>query len=140
MARVLVVENSDTVRTMLCDAVKAAAHTADCAATQQDAEELISASIYDLVICTMVLPDGSGLELAVKAADLGMGTMVMSGQPRCVEGNDPYGRHTPSEAIFRRGIPQADRRSPRRVNGQPWAVFDRDHLYLRGDLWLQPRG
>lgn len=81
MARVLVVENSDAVRTMVCDAVKAAGHTADCAATQHDAEEQISANVYDLVICTMVLPDGSGLELAVKAADLGMGTMVMSGHP-----------------------------------------------------------
>jgi len=81
MGRVLVVENSDTVRTMLCDAAKAADHTIDCAITQHEAEELISAGLYDLVICTMVLPDGSGLELAVKAADLGMGTMVMSGHP-----------------------------------------------------------
>ena len=81
MARVLVVEDSDTVRTMLCDAIQEAGHTADCAVTQHEAEELLSAGLYDLVICTMVLADGSGLELAVKAADLGMSTMVMSGHP-----------------------------------------------------------
>ena len=81
MARVLVVEDSDTVRTMLCDAVEEAGHAADCAVTQHEAEELLSANLYDLVICTLVLTDGSGLELAVKAADLGMSTMVMSGHP-----------------------------------------------------------
>ena len=41
--------------------------------------------LYDLVICKMVLPDGSGLTLAVKAADLGMSTMVMSGHPGSLE-------------------------------------------------------
>ena len=63
---------------MLYEAAEQAGHAADFVATQQ-AEELLAANLYDLVICKMVLPDGSGLELAVKAADLGMSTMVMSG-------------------------------------------------------------
>ena len=85
MARVLVVEDSDVVRTLLCSAIQEAGHTADCVLTQHEAEELFSGHLYDLVICKMVLPDGSGLALAVKAADLGMSTMVMRGHPGCLE-------------------------------------------------------
>ena len=85
MARVLVAEDSDVLRTMLGEAVKQSGHTADFVATQQEAEELLSASLYDLVICKMVLPDGSGLDLAVKAADLGISTMVMCGHPDRLE-------------------------------------------------------
>ena len=77
MARVLIVGDSDSERTLLCSAIQDAGHTADCASTQQEAEQLLSGVLFDLVICKMVLPDGSGLQLAVKAADLGMSTMVM---------------------------------------------------------------
>ena len=66
---------------MLCDAAKEAGHAVDCAITRGEAEKLISANFYDLLISTMVLSDGSGLELAVIAADLGMSTMVVAGHP-----------------------------------------------------------
>ena len=81
MASVLVVETSETIRTMLCDAAKEAGHAVDCAVTSGEAKERMSASFYDLLISAMVLPDGSGLELAVMAADLGMSTMVIAGHP-----------------------------------------------------------
>ena len=81
MASVLLVETSETVRAMLCDAVKEAGHTVDCALTRGEAEKLLSASLYDLLISSMVLPDGSGLELAVMAAALGMSTMVIARHP-----------------------------------------------------------
>jgi DNA-binding response OmpR family regulator len=81
MASVLVVETSETVGTLLCDAVKEAGHRVELVGTQREAEELLSANLYDLVISAMVLPDGSGLELAVKSADRGMSTMVTAAPP-----------------------------------------------------------
>ncbi|MBV8892909.1 MAG: response regulator [Acidobacteria bacterium] len=80
MSRLLLVENSDIVRRLLCEAAEEAGHTADSVETIRAAEDLLSASLYDLVLCNMVLPDGSGVELAVKAAELGMATVILSGQ------------------------------------------------------------
>jgi len=85
MARVLVVENYRDVLTLLCGAAKDAGHSTDCVETMREAEDLLSAGLYDLVICSVVLPDGSGVELTVKAADLGMNTVLMSGQPDCLK-------------------------------------------------------
>jgi len=81
MARVLLVEDYQGMRKLLCEAAEDAGHAIDCVETMREAEDLLSAGLYDLVICSVVLPDGSGVELAVRAADLGMGTVVISGQP-----------------------------------------------------------
>ena len=85
MARVLVVEEYREVRTLLCEAANDAGHSTDCVETMREAEDLLSAGLYDLVICSVVLPDGSGVELTVKAADLGMGTVLISGQPESLK-------------------------------------------------------
>lgn len=81
MAHVLLVEDYESVRMLLCEALTDLGHTADCASTKAEAEAMLAPGSHALVVCNVVLPDGSGRELAEKAAGFGMKVVLMSGHP-----------------------------------------------------------
>jgi DNA-binding response OmpR family regulator len=83
MARVLLVEDFDLLNRFLCEAMPQAGHDVrcDCVRTKAEAERLLKTQNYDLLISDVLLPDGSGHELAALAADLGIKTVLMTGHP-----------------------------------------------------------
>jgi two-component system OmpR family response regulator len=81
MARVLLIEDYDLVRNILCDAIRETGHTANCLTTKAEAEAALAAGPYDLVICNIRLPDGSGVDIAAMAADRGISSVLMTGHP-----------------------------------------------------------
>ena len=81
MARILLVEDYDLVRNILFDAIIETGHSAQCCTTKEEAEASLAAGPYDLVICNIRLPDGSGVDIAAKAADHGIRTVLMTGHP-----------------------------------------------------------
>jgi len=81
MARILLVEDYELVLRYLCEAIHAAGHQADCVATKREAEAKLAAGRYDALCTNIRLPDGSGHELAIKASDLGIKVVLMTGHP-----------------------------------------------------------
>jgi DNA-binding response OmpR family regulator len=81
MARILVVEDQQLFGCFLCDAIEQAGHEAHCVKTKGDAEAALRPRSYDLTVCDVRLPDGSGHELASRAADFGIKTMLITGDP-----------------------------------------------------------
>lgn len=81
-ATVLVVEDNQQVCRYLCDLLgelgvrTAAAETAQAALAILESSESV-----DLLLCDLTLPDGNGVELARKAAELrpGVAVLLMSG-------------------------------------------------------------
>jgi DNA-binding NtrC family response regulator len=84
MARILLVEDHDLVHRYLCDAILAAGHEAACVKTKTEAERELASGDFDLVVCDVRLPDGSGHELAVSTAELGIKAVVITGHPETV--------------------------------------------------------
>jgi len=74
MARILLVEDHDLVHRYLCDAILAAGHQAACVKTKHEAERELASGNFDLVVCDVRLPDGSGHDLGIKA-------VVITGHP-----------------------------------------------------------
>ena len=81
MARVLLAEDYDLVRNVLCEAIAATGHDAHCVTTFEQAAAALETGPYDLVICNIRLPDGSGTDLAGMAADRGIQAVLMTGHP-----------------------------------------------------------
>jgi DNA-binding NtrC family response regulator len=84
MARILLVEDHDLVHRYLCDAILAAGHQAACVKTKDEAERELASGGFDLVVCDVRLPDGSGHDLAIKAAGIGIKAVVITGHPDTV--------------------------------------------------------
>ena len=80
----MLVEDHDLVHRYLCDAILAAGHKAACVKTKDEAERELAFGNFDLVVCDVRLPDGSGHDLAVRAADLGIKAVVITGHPETV--------------------------------------------------------
>jgi two-component system, OmpR family, response regulator len=81
MARILLIEDYDLVRNILADAIEETGHTGHNVRTKAEGDAALDAEPYDLVICNIRLPDGSGLDIASKAAELGVQTVLMTGHP-----------------------------------------------------------
>lgn len=81
MARVLLVEDHDQVREIVCAEIAAVGHRADCVRTKAEAEAALRRIAYDVVICDLRLPDGSGRDLLVAASKLGVCCVLMTGHP-----------------------------------------------------------
>jgi DNA-binding response OmpR family regulator len=81
MARVLLVEDHDGIHRMLCDALVHQGHQADCVKTKAEAEQALASNPYALVIANIVLPDGSGSDIAHVAEQRGARTILMTGHP-----------------------------------------------------------
>ncbi len=80
MARILLVEDDPDVRPLLEHIIGSAAglHVTAVESVAR-AVELLAAQPYDLVLTDVNLPDGSGLAVADKAAELGLRALVFTG-------------------------------------------------------------
>jgi PAS domain S-box-containing protein len=64
--RILVVEDHDDTRAVLGRLIRSLGHQVTVAANVREALEAAERAIFDLLVCDIVLPDGSGLEVMEK--------------------------------------------------------------------------
>ncbi|MBV8167961.1 MAG: hypothetical protein JO021_14290 [Alphaproteobacteria bacterium] len=69
------------MRRFLCDAIHHAGHEAECVGTKAEAEAALAPASHDLVLSNVLLPDGSGHDVAAKATELGIRTVLLTGHP-----------------------------------------------------------
>jgi DNA-binding response OmpR family regulator len=81
MSRILLVEDFDLLQAFLSEALQQAGHAVDRAGTKAEGEAALRASRYDLLVSDVLLPGGSGHELAALADDLAIETVLMTGHP-----------------------------------------------------------
>lgn len=79
MGGVLLVEDRDDVREALEEAIRDGGYQVDVAKTLSEAGRAFARGAYDLVVADVRLPDGSGRDLAVKAAKLGKKAILITG-------------------------------------------------------------
>jgi two-component system response regulator CpxR len=80
MAHILLVEDDHQVSDLLREILEGAGHSIDCARTFADAEARLQ-SAYDLLICDVILPGGSGYQIAKKGEASGVRALLMTGYP-----------------------------------------------------------
>jgi DNA-binding response OmpR family regulator len=80
MAHILLVEDDHQVSDLLSEFLEAAGHTVDCARTFGEAEERLAGS-YDLLVCDVILPGGSGYQIAQRGEASGVRALLMTGYP-----------------------------------------------------------
>jgi DNA-binding response OmpR family regulator len=81
MARILVVEDSDDVRQLLCFALADEGHAAHGVKTAAEGHRALERGTYEVMIADMRLPDGSGAELAEKAHTRAVESVLTTGHP-----------------------------------------------------------
>jgi DNA-binding response OmpR family regulator len=70
---------------LLSDALETAGHTADCVMTKREAVYLLAPRSHELAICNVILPDGSGRDVATSAMKLGIKTLLVTGNPDAMQ-------------------------------------------------------
>src|SRR5271163_1553984 len=75
MAHILLVEDDHQVSDLLREILEGAGHSIDCARTFAEAEARL-ASRYDLLICDVILPGGSGYQIAKKGEATGVRALL----------------------------------------------------------------
>ena len=83
--RVLVVEDDGAVREMLRDLLIDGGHVVTTAASFTEAAALLAKPQWDVLLSDLVLPGGSGYDLAEQARARGLGAVVCSGHPARIE-------------------------------------------------------
>ena len=78
MARILVVDDDDGVRSLLEDVLSVANHEVDAAATVKAARALFEQNYYHLLIADLMLPDGSGIQVAEEAQRRGTPAIILT--------------------------------------------------------------
>ena len=81
MSRILLVEDHELLRSVLCEAIVQAGHEAEGVRTKADGAAALAANSYALLICSVRLPDGSGHDLLGLATSRGVKTVLMTGHP-----------------------------------------------------------
>ena len=81
MAHILLVEDHPLVGQVLSEAIEDAGHTADYVTTKAAAERLLGTHTHALAVIDVHLPDGSGRDLAMCAASLGLETFLITADP-----------------------------------------------------------
>ncbi len=71
MAKLLLIEDDDMYATLITDCLKAEKHVVELAGTLLEAEELLSAFQYDLLVIDWQLPDGNGISFIRKLRKTG---------------------------------------------------------------------
>lgn len=64
---------------LLAEAAEQIGHTVDCASTKTDSEALLEGASPDLAVCNVVLPDGSGYDVAAMALSFGIKSVLITG-------------------------------------------------------------
>jgi two-component system cell cycle response regulator CpdR len=77
MARILLAEDDDSMRSFLARAIEKAGHDVVAVDRGTAALPLIASGGYDLLLTDIVMPEMDGIELAQRAASLAPGMQVM---------------------------------------------------------------
>jgi len=77
--RILLAEDERELRELLAMGLRRAGYTVDAAASFAEAQQVIEAECYALVIADWLLPDGNGIDLADRALEHGAKTLIISG-------------------------------------------------------------
>ena len=83
--RVLLVEDDAAVREALGDLLIEAGHAVTSVGTFGEAAELLERAPCDVLLADLMLPGGSGLDLATQARTQGLGAVLCSGHPARIE-------------------------------------------------------
>lgn len=83
--RVLLVEDDAAVRETLGELLIDAGHAVTSVGTFHDAAELLDLMLWDMLLADLMLPGGSGLDLAARARALGLGAVLCTGHPARIE-------------------------------------------------------
>jgi DNA-binding response OmpR family regulator len=78
MPRILVVDDDDGVRNLLEDVLVVANHEVDAAATVKASLALFEHNSYNLVLADLMLPDGSGIQVAEEAHRRGTPAIILT--------------------------------------------------------------
>lgn len=92
MAKLLLVEDDEAVRSVLRDAIELAGHEITCVGRYADAKAAMAEERYALLVADARLPDGSGRALAEHAAQSGLKAVLLSGFPDEQLGSTALGR------------------------------------------------
>jgi two-component system, NtrC family, response regulator HydG len=79
MPRILLIEDDANVRMVMEHALVDGGYEVDTAATVSVGYELLATRLYDLVVADARMPDGSGIELADKAREVGSAALIITG-------------------------------------------------------------
>ena len=77
--RILLVEDEYELRDLMAMGLRRAGYTVDVAATATEAQQLMQAQPYALVVADWRLPDGNGIDLADAAVKRRARTLIISG-------------------------------------------------------------
>ena len=77
--RILLVEDDKDLSILLSHVLVTAGFDVDLVRTVAEANERLTRSAYELVLADWRLPDGDGLDIADRAADLGIRAAVLTG-------------------------------------------------------------
>ena len=79
LSRLLYVEDDDLVRLLIANALQDEGFHLDIAENVADALALLATASYDLVLTDGRLPDGTGLDVADRAAECGTRALLYTG-------------------------------------------------------------
>ncbi len=127
VARVLIVEDEERVRTLLKDAFSAEGHQVTEAITGAEALKLLAANKFDLLICDLGLPELSGLHVArwVKEHQPDLPVIIATGYSEMIASDD-YEKARIDDVVRK-----------------PFAVIDllsRAHKLLQASAVAEPQG
>ena len=81
MARILVVDDDEGVRTLLEHMLSAANHEIHEAASVKASLALLERNYYNLLLADLMLPDGSGMQIAEEAHRRGTPAIIVTAYP-----------------------------------------------------------
>lgn len=94
MAKILIVEDDETIRRYLRVGLDASGHLSRAAASLAHAREELELEDYDVIVVDARLPDGNGVDLAAEVNSRGKKVVIISGHPpsmrRMEEGGIAY--------------------------------------------------
>ena len=81
MPRILLLEDDDAVRGLLDHVLRGGRYDVDPVATLASGRAFLQARHYDLLVTDLLLPDGSGTELAYEAGRRGIPAIIITAYP-----------------------------------------------------------
>ena len=81
MSRILAVDDDEGVRTLLEHILSAAKYEVDAAASVRASLALLERNYYNLLLADLMLPDGSGMQIAEEAHRRGTPAIIVTAYP-----------------------------------------------------------